>query len=93
MFSISDLVKLLEQIPVWKKLNAMPAEIEALRRRVEMLEASGRRTPGADECPKCHGLAYSLDRSEDDPMFGRMGVQRHYYSCKSCGYESYKQDK
>lgn len=91
MFSISDLTKLLEQIPAWKRLISMPAEIEALRRRVELLEKSAGRTPGADECPKCHGLSYGLAESIPDPMFGAMGVQRHLYRCKSCGYETHKQ--
>lgn len=91
MFSLSDLVKLLEQIPAWKQLRAMPAELEALRRRVELLEESASRAAGADECPKCHGLTYGLEKSVDDPVFGRLGVQRHHYRCASCGHDGYKQ--
>ena len=91
MFSLSDLIKLLEQIPAWKKLSSMPGEIEALRRRVELLEQSANRVPRGDECPKCHGLSYRLDRSERDPTFGALGVQRHFYRCDSCGYEAHKQ--
>lgn len=91
MFSLSDLVKLLEQVPVWKKMAAMPNEIEALKRRIELLERSANRVPQGDECPRCHGLSFGLDRTEPDPTFRALGVQRHYYRCGSCGYENYKQ--
>ncbi len=92
MISVSDFLKLLEKAPVWARISKLPDELDALRRRIELLEQSIARTPKADECPKCHGLAYGLDRSEPDPTFGDAGIQRHYYRCKSCGYETFKQD-
>ncbi|MDN7871292.1 hypothetical protein QZM26_17940 [Burkholderia multivorans] len=93
MFSISsgDLLKLLEQLPVWKQVVGMSKEIEALRKRVELLEQSQQQIPQADQCPKCRGLAYRLDRTEADPMFGRLGVQRRVYVCGSCGHTEHKQ--
>lgn len=92
MITISDLLKLLDNLPIWKRVKGLPGEVEALRRRIELLEDSIARTPQADKCPKCHGLAYGLDRSEPDPTFGDSRTLRHYYRCKSCGYETFKQD-
>ncbi|CAG9177668.1 hypothetical protein [Cupriavidus pampae] len=90
-FSVSDLVKLLEQLPVWKQVIGLVKEVEALKKRVEMLEKSQTQTPKGDECPRCHGLSYKLERTEADPTFGDMGVQRRVYVCGSCGHSEYKQ--
>jgi hypothetical protein len=38
MISASDIVKLLDQIPVWKSLKALPARLAALEARVAALE-------------------------------------------------------
>lgn len=93
MFSISaaDLLKLLEQLPVWKQVIGMSKEIDALKKRVEMLEQSQQSTPKADQCPKCRGLSYRLDRTELDPTFGELGVQRRVYLCASCRHTEFEQ--
>ncbi|WP_454731863.1 MULTISPECIES: hypothetical protein [Cupriavidus] len=90
-FSVGDLVKLLEQLPVWKQVVGLVREVDALKKRVEMLERSAAQAPKRDECPKCHGLSFGLDRTEADPMFGDVGVQRDYYKCGACGYERHQQ--
>ncbi|MGS1060560.1 hypothetical protein [Burkholderia glumae] len=88
MFSISsgDLLKLLEQLPVWKQMVGMSKEIEALRKRVELLEQSQQQIPKADQCPKCNGLAFKLDRTIPHPTFGMMGKQLRVYVCGTCGH-------
>jgi len=37
---LEDLMKALERVPGWKRIAAMPAEVDALRERVEALERS-----------------------------------------------------
>jgi predicted RNA-binding Zn-ribbon protein involved in translation (DUF1610 family) len=87
---IKDILELLKALPEWNRLTKLPAEVEALRRRVEMLEASrNQRTPLADECPKCRSLTYRLDREEPEPSpFGNMGARQRVYRCNNCGFES-----
>ncbi|WP_175033545.1 hypothetical protein [Burkholderia lata] len=74
-------------MPIYKQMVSLRSEVEALRKRVELLEQSGASAPKRDECPKCHGLTFGLDRTAPDPTFGDMGVERDYYRCQSCGYE------
>lgn len=93
MFSLSasDLLKLLEQLPVWKQLVGMSKEIEALKKRVELLEQLQQQAPKADQCPKCRGLAYRLKETIADPTFAVLGVQRQVYECSSCGHTEHRQ--
>lgn len=89
--SLGDLAKLMEQLPIYKQMISLKGEVEALRKRVELLEQSASATPKADQCPKCRGLSFGLDRTVADPTFGDLGVQRDYYRCQSCGYERSEQ--
>ncbi|WP_321891735.1 hypothetical protein [Paraburkholderia tropica] len=93
MFSISasDLLKVLEQLPVWRKVVSMSNEIDALKKRIELLEQTQQQVPKADQCPKCRGLAFRLQETVPDPTFGALGVQRSLYKCSSCGYSKYEQ--
>ena len=87
---IKDILELLGKLPEWNRLLKLPAEVEALRSRVQMLEASlTKRVPLADECLKCHSLTYRLDREEPEPPpFGDMGARQRVYRCATCGFES-----
>ena len=90
---IKDVLELLKAVPEWNRLMKLPAEVEALRKRVEMLEASStQRTPLADECPKCRSLTYRLDREEPEPgPFGALGARQRVYRCSGCQFESIEQ--
>ena len=68
----------------------LPGEVEALRKRVEMLEAERtQRAPLADECPKCRSLTYRLDLEEPEPPpFGKHGGRQRVYRCSNCQFES-----
>ncbi len=76
---------------MWKQVVGMTKEIEALKKRVELLEKSQNAAPKADQCPKCRGLSFRLERTELDPTFGDVGVQRDVYQCGSCGYSRFEQ--
>ncbi|MHB2265673.1 hypothetical protein [Aliihoeflea sp. PC F10.4] len=55
MFTVSDILKVLDQIPVWKSLKALPGKLDALEKRVSELEAELARRPAPEVCPLCHG--------------------------------------
>lgn len=38
MFGVDDLLKLLDRVPLWKKISELPAKVEALEKRVAELE-------------------------------------------------------
>jgi len=90
MSMLGDLTALLEKIPVWKRLKAMPDEVDTLKKRIADLEAR-LQAPGEAACPKCHKATFELIRTEDDPTFRRLGVQRRVYKCSECGHSEFKQ--
>ncbi|CDH01737.1 hypothetical protein [Xenorhabdus bovienii] len=90
MGMLSELNNLLDTIPLWKRLKSVPDEVEQLKQRIAELEVYIQAKPG-DKCPKCGMMSYSLDRTEPDPTFHDLGVQRDVYSCSKCGYETFKQ--
>ncbi len=87
---LSELNTLLEKIPLWSRLKSVPSEIDELKARVEALEAAINTTAGG-KCPKCGKMTFHLDRTEADPTFGHLGVQRDVYQCTSCNYSKFEQ--
>lgn len=85
MISVSDILKLLEQIPVWKTISALPKRIEALEARVAQLEASKSARP-ENKCAIC-GEATRVVRETAHPVFGQMGVKIHELECPN-GHKS-----
>jgi hypothetical protein len=89
MISVSDILKILDQIPVWKSLAGLPKRLADLEARVAAMEgrasaAPRRAGPRADECPTCGGkLRVTLERR--DPDFGPMGQKIHEMICDGCG--------
>ncbi|MDE1714761.1 hypothetical protein PWG14_19905 (plasmid) [Chromobacterium amazonense] len=92
MSVLSELNTLLEKIPLWKRLQSMPQEIDELRKRIEQLESS-MQPKGHDSCPKCHQRTFELVRTEPDPVFRKLGVQRRVYECSSCHHSEFQQLK
>ncbi len=71
-FSISDLVKLLEQLPVWKAVKALPERLAELERRVAELEkcaGEAAKPAAALQCPLCQGEM--RNRRKDIAELGR----------------------
>lgn len=77
MSIVDDVLKAFDRIPIWKRLQETPKEIDDLKERVATLEAllNGKR-PG-DACPFCGALAFRLD------VVNQHG-QREVWKCQEC---------
>ncbi len=92
MISVSDILKLLEQLPWWKRLREAPARIDELERRLNALEGRAAKPapPAGRECPRC-GVTMAVVREKPDLMFGPVGVKAHDLRCPDCGEETTRQ--
>lgn len=86
---LEDVMKALERIPMWKRVNLLPDQLQALEERVKALEAK-LDGPAGLACRRCNGQTLMFQRSESDPTFGDLGVQLDFYRCSSCNYEETK---
>lgn len=92
MISVSDIIKLLEQIPIWKTLRDTPKKIQDLEARMAALEtaASAQRAlpkiPAAKACPMC-GAEMKVTAERPHPSFAFAGVKLHDMAC-SCGHKT-----
>lgn len=76
---IDDIMKALDRIPGWKRLQEIPSEVDALRKRVEELEQKlGEKWP-ADVCRKCGARAARVGHSHNEK-----GVICERYDCAEC---------
>ena len=86
--SVSDILKLLEQIPIWKNVRTLPERLAQLEDRVSALEAAAAepaRAPG-QPCPSCG--AYGLRRTKavmSRGPFAAMGAKDEIWTCSECG--------
>ena len=88
---LEDVIKALERIPTWKRLQTAPERIDALDKRLSELEARMQPATG-DRCPSCKAMAYKLIRSGPAPdPWGSMGVREDHYGCIQCGYTDSRQ--
>jgi hypothetical protein len=74
MISVSDAVKILDQIPIWKQLVAIPKRLTALEERIAALEA--KKTVSGRECPMC-GNEMKVASEAPHPQFSFAGVKVH----------------
>jgi ribosomal protein L37AE/L43A len=85
MGTLEDIMKTLERIPLWKRLTALPAEVQELRARVEALEAQLAGKPGT-LCPICNATGFKRVSSKPHPEFGFAGIKLDSYRCDACGH-------
>jgi hypothetical protein len=88
---LEDVIKALERIPAWKRLNALPAEVERLSARVQALEKQLALPPG-ETCRRCQQRTLRL--IETTPASGDWagtGLLEDLYRCSSCDYEDRRQ--
>lgn len=79
---------LLDKWPAWRRIKDAPAEIDALRKRMELLEAAlQQRAKAEDECPRCRALTWRLVGNRKDKHFGEMGVSYDQWRCSACNFE------
>ncbi|WP_238911910.1 hypothetical protein [Achromobacter xylosoxidans] len=90
MGMIEDIMKALERIPVWKRVSALPSEVEALKERIAALEAKLSPATG-EQCPICRSHTFKVISSAPDPEFGFAGVKLDTMSCTSCGHHETRQ--
>ena len=88
MSTVSELLSLLEKIPLWKRIAHLPEEVDSLKQRITELEE--RLSGGGDACPCCSQLTYKLTHSEPDEKFGALGVSKRTYLCSNCGFTESK---
>jgi hypothetical protein len=74
---VDDVLKVLDRIPIWKRLQEVPSEVDELKKRIAALEelVSGK-APG-DACPFCGARAFRLDRVD-------MHGIREVWKCEAC---------
>jgi hypothetical protein len=88
--SVSDVIKLVEQIPVWKAMAGLPKRIAELERKVAALEtpASAKAAaPTGRECPIC-GATMKVVKETPHPEFGVFGTMLHQMVCGECGEQT-----
>lgn len=88
LLSFSDILKALDRWEEWKKIQAAPAAIEELTRRVADLEKLIGPAPG-DRCPHCGKLAFRIEKSQEPMGMGEIhgiGILDHHWKCQACDY-------
>jgi hypothetical protein len=89
-FGIGDILSLLDRIPIWKRVKALPEQVDALEKRIAVLEAK----PNLPICESC-GEGY-MRRQKDQSMTGPFAVFNSaghsiaVYKCDKCGFETRK---
>lgn len=74
---LEDLLKALDRIPIWKRLQGIPKEVDELNQRIAALEEKlGGKWPG-DVCPFCGAQAFRMERCD-------MHGQREVWQCGEC---------
>jgi len=88
MSTLGDIGKLLEQIPLWKRLKSIPGEVDELRTRLEKLENAIAERPALENCPICGAGNLKVKTVRDHPTFGAMGIQERTMQCDdpNCGH-------
>lgn len=85
--SVSDILKILDQIPVWKTLRELPKRVTELEQKVAALEeaaAKGKAAPTGRECPLC-GTDMKVVQERPHRSFAFAGLKTHVLECPACG--------
>ena len=85
MITVSDILKILDKIPIWKQLKDLPARIEALERRLEALEQDRTAVKG-EKCPSCGAYEFMVTATKPHPLMGEVGIKERTYTCSGCGF-------
>lgn len=81
-------MKLLEQVPLWKRLKELPGRVEALEAKVAELGRALAERPAADKCPKCRAADLELVGERPHPTLRRLGARVRDFRCPGCGFKT-----
>jgi hypothetical protein len=83
---LEDVMKTLDRIPAWKRVQALPEKVTALEQRIAALEARLKPATGR-QCPSCGEMTFKLMKSTPaEEPWGSMGVREDHLACSSCNY-------
>jgi hypothetical protein len=88
--SVSDAIKLLDEIPIWKAVVGLPKRVADLERKVAALETvslAAAAKPTGKECPIC-GATMKVIKETPDPDFAIAGMKVHEMRCDECGEQT-----
>ncbi|MEZ2410552.1 hypothetical protein AB6806_27525 [Bosea sp. RCC_152_1] len=92
MISVSDILKILEQIPIWKTVSALPKRVAALEDQVVALKAKLDEANAApailpgEPCQACGQRAMRrTSRRKSAGVFGDVGAMDETWTCSACG--------
>ncbi len=91
--SVSDIIKLLDEIPIWKNVAVLPRRLAALEERLAELQSAKRALPAppmidpGKACPMC-GAGMKVLSETAHPTFGFAGVKVHKMECPECEYKT-----
>jgi hypothetical protein len=88
MSAIGDITKILEKIPLWKRLGELPEQVDALQARVAALEAELQKRPSLERCPICSAGDLKVTSVNPHPTLGAVGIQERTMRCDNadCGH-------
>lgn len=78
---VDDTLKVLDRIPIWKRLGEVPAEVDGLMRRVAELEVKLNGKWPADVCRYCGERAVRLTTHRGPDA---RGIVTEHWTCGEC---------
>ena len=91
MISVTDILKLLEQIPIWKAMRELPKRVAELERRLDAMAAGQKAVEPpvapAKICPICEATM-KVTQERPHPQFQFAGVKLHLLECPACGHKT-----
>jgi len=85
------MLKLLDQIPIWKDLRALPKRVAELEARLAALEKKPTVASHIGTCATCGAPARIVD-VRDHPIFGEMGMKLRTVECENGHRQDYRWD-